>query len=396
MKTRLGLAFAFALTGCLLTACSGTSPAEPEDGGESVDALLAATCPRNPPPANRTRKVVVSHPFGDNPNRYEVLNLSSTGELSFTGMTFEMERAGYNPIVFTPDGKIGLVAHDNGSIGVFRFDSAGRPVVVESAFRGSFYGHSITVNPSGTRAYVVDRNSEAHNGGIYELVIGCDGRLTEKGRVVPGGNAHALAFMPNNEKRVVIHAKKAFTSAETSDTFLVDVTRPALVAQGDGFLDQSALVSSLAITPDSKFALVADDSINAGNRVAIVTLPSMKHRQMFETRAPFALVTSVWNNAALVVNGDSADDMQAMTYDKDNDTEPFKLTGSVPWVYPRPQLPGAAVQITRGALKGRVLVAELVAVRQVQFTRAGAITDTKQTSWDKTVENIVGTVGVQP
>ena len=52
--------------------------------------------------------------------------------------------------------------------------------------------------------------------------------------------------------------------------------------------------------------------------------------------------------------------------------------------------------ITRGPLEGRVLIAENVAVRQLQFTKDGAITDVSKLSYPSGIPNIVGTIGVQP
>jgi DNA-binding beta-propeller fold protein YncE len=401
MKLAIGLV---PVTLLVLLGCGAGDASSLEGSSDALDAVDALTdpesataCPRPVPAADRTRKVVVGHSFGDNPNRYEVLDLGRTGRLTKTGVTFEMGRAADRPIVFTRDGKIGLVAQDGGTIGVFRFDAEGRPEVVHAGFKGGFYGHAVAVDPSGTRAYVVDRNTTAHGGGVYELAIGCDGTLTSRGLVVPGGNADALTFLPNGRPRAVLHAAKAFDSAAKNDTFLVDLnSRPSLVAQGDGFGDQAAIASSIAVTQDGKYALVADDSLSAGNRIAVVTLPTMKQRQILKTTVPYALVTSPFDNAALVVNGDSADEITTIRYDRANDVEPFTIAGPLAYTMPRPQLPGAAVQIMRGTLKGRVLVAELMAVRQVQFARDGSVADVAQTTWEKTMDNIVGTVGVQP
>lgn len=388
MKLRVALMFAF-LLGC-------SSELGEETSAGSGGALSATTCIRALGPADRTRKVVVSHPYGDDQTRYEVLDLTSTGELTRTGAVFQMERAGWSPIVFTPDGEIGLVAEDRGGVGVFRFDASGAPVVVHASLHGDFSARSIVMHPSGNRAYVIDPNSAEHAGGVYELAIGCDGSVTPTRRFVPGGGAQALEFMPGTDRRAVLFAKQAFSSDADRNTFLVDMRSPSLLTQGDGFGDPNAIVSSMAISDDSRYALIADDGIGHGDRVSVVSLRTMKVKQTLETRAPFAVQMSTFGGSALIVNGDSADEITTVRYDRTNADEPFAITGPLAYTMPRPQLPGAAVQITRGRLRGRVLVAELVAVRQVQFRRSGAIDDVSQTTWDKSIENIVGTVGVQP
>jgi len=72
------------------------------------------------------------------------------------------------------------------------------------------------------------------------------------------------------------------------------------------------------------------------------------------------------------------------------------ITGEVNYQNGNPQLPSAAVVITRGTLNGRVLVAENLAVRQLQFAAGSAISDVGLTSFGSGIPNIVGTVGVQP
>jgi DNA-binding beta-propeller fold protein YncE len=390
MKHTLGIAV---FLGGALLACSLGRPEE----GIAADVDELSACPRAIAAADRKRKLVVSHPFGDNPRRYEVLDLDRRGQLTRSDVMFEMDRAtSFAPIAFTPDGSIGIAVQERGTLGVFRFDDEGRVTVVDPAFRGPFFARSVVIDEDGARAYVTDGNTEENGGGVYALSIGCDGHLSLRGQVVPGATAHALAFLPGSGRRAVLAAGKAFASAEANDAFLVDLKRHRLLAEGDGFGDHSAIVSSLAVTADGKYALVGDDGLMIGNRVAVVALPSMERKQVLETRAPFAIVTSPFDNAAIVVNGDSADEITTLRYERGNASEPFALTGVLAYTAPRPQLPGAAVMIRRGSLKGRVLVSELLAVRQVQFTRDGVVADIGRTTWESGIPSIVGTIGVQP
>lgn len=379
--------------------CSGA----PEDAAEvSTEALtessLLAECPRPLPAADRTRKAVISHPFGDNPNRYEVLNLATNGNLTRAGVNFEMGRANsFVPIVFTPDGKVGLVAQDSGTIGVFRFESNGRVTVVDPAWSGGFSVRALTMDPNGTRVFAVSADTEENGGGVYEVAIACDGHLQLRGRAVPGGQANAMTFLPTNPKKAVLFAGRAFGSEPPTNTFLLDVgATTSVAAKGDSFGDMDAIASSIGVTPDGKYALIGDDSLTAGNRVAVVALPSMQPKQLLSTRAPFSIVTSPWNNAAIVVNGDDSDTIEGARYDANNTTAPFRLTGPISGPLPGALLPGVAVQVSRGGLKGRVLVAELLAVRQLQFSSAGGVREVSQLDWGKTTENIVGTIGLQP
>jgi hypothetical protein len=54
------------------------------------------------------------------------------------------------------------------------------------------------------------------------------------------------------------------------------------------------------------------------------------------------------------------------------------------------------VLMDRGALTGRVLVAELAGVRQVQFELDGTVTDLGLTKFLTGSESITGALGVQP
>ena len=385
----VAVAVAVALSGC----SSGA--------GDSVDSSAANVtkptiekCPRPLAPANRTRKAVVSHPFGDRPNRYEVLSLTAGGTLARSGVEFEMGRASSAvPIVFTPDGKIGLAVQEGGTVGVFRVTSSGGVEVIDAGWYGGFHAGGLTMDPTGSRVFAVDQNTAEHGGGLYELAIGCDGRLSSRGLVVPGGRGQAFTFIPGVPTRGVYFAARAFDSAPTSNTFLLDVSAaaPTLVAQGDGFGDALAIVSSIGITADGKYALVGDGGIGAGNRVAVVSLASMKQRQLLETAFPYSIATSPWNNAAIVVNGDSADEITTLGYAAANEETPFSITGTIP-----SNLPGVAVSVTRGARSGRVLVAELSSVRQLQFTEDGHVDDVDRLHFPATIDDIVGTIGIEP
>jgi hypothetical protein len=384
----------------VLVACGQTSA--PDSLASSDDPLAPAgvdttVCSRPMRPANRNRKVVVTHPYSAGPKKkLEVLELHTTGELTKTGVVFQMGPPSYTPIVFTPDGEIGLVPQDDGTIGIFRFDAFGMPQVVDGAFQPGCDASHIVMSPSGNKAYLLDPDTDANGGGVYELDIACDGTVTAKGRVVPGGSANAMAFMPRSRTEAILTGVKAFDSTAGNDTFALDMHAPSLKAQGTTFGAAPGIASSIDVTADGKYALITDDSLKAGNRVGVITLESMKPRQIIDTKAPFQVVASVYGNAALVVNGDSADQLTVLKYDASNAETPFADGGAMNYTLPRPELPGAAVQITRGALKGRVLVTELKSVRQVQFMPDGGVADVSQVLWDKTDEGVIGTLGVQP
>ena len=366
-----------------------------EDGGEAP----APVCPRVAKTANRTRKVVISHPFGEagaKTKTYEVLELSTAGDLTRTNETFEMDR-GLAEIVFTPDGEVGLVAQDDGSIGVFTFDDAGKVRVVHAAFKGDFYADHVVVSRDGARAFVVDPNTANNSGGVHEIAVGCDGTLTYVGLAVPGGRAHAMALLPTNPDRAVLIAGAAFDSAAKDYAHLLDLApaKPTRLAGGPVFGDDDAIASWVAVTPDGKWALVTDNGIVKGNRMAAIALDTMKAAATIEVPAPAAAVMSPFGNAALLLESDGEDALVSLTYNPANATKPFAVAGEITYASGKTELPTLASVIDRGALKGRILVAELQMIRQLAFAADGTITDLGKVTFDG-VPGIVGSLGVQP
>ena len=81
----------------------------------------------------------------------------------------------------------------------------------------------------------------------------------------------------------------------------------------------------------------------------------------------------------------------AVEYDSTSRGAPITYTGA------RPELPGPAVMIDRGSLRGLVLVPENLGIRRVRFAAGGTITDLGKTATGASgFENITGSLGIQP
>lgn len=370
-------------------------------GGGKTDGSTPTSCPRSPAPEDRARKAVISHPFveggGAKAKLFEVLDYSEDGTLSQPKQTFEMGPA-YSEIVFTPDGKIGIVAQDDGTLGVFTFDDTGKARVIHEAFKGKFYASRVVVSPDGARLFVLDSQTADNNGGVYEVAINCDGTLTEKGLVVSGGGAHVMAFLPNDPAKAVLVAMKAFTSKDDTYAHLVDFSSstPAVLSSGAVFPDKDAIASWVSVTPDGKYAMVTDNGFLHGSRMAAVDLSSLTAVTAIETPNPAAFVMSPWGNAGLVVNSDGEDALNVVTYDPANKAEPFKVKSEVVYAGGKTELPTVAQVMERGKLKGRVLVGELLAIRQLTFAADGSVTDRGTFPVGTGATSIIGSFGVQP
>lgn len=361
-----------------------------------------SACPRAPRPEGAPRKVVVSHPFGADSKKtgaMEVLDLASDGTLTRSGKTFALGAAAFEPIVFTPDGELGFVGEDDGSIGIFRFDGEGAVTVVNPAFKGDFYAGKLAVDPNGQRLYVVDSNTEENGGGIYAFDIKCDGTLESAGKVVAAKSWQVFAFFHGDTTRAIAAGGPALGSMATVDAHLLSwSSKPSLLASTAPFGDRDAIPSWIDLTPDDKYALIADNGILKGNRVAVISISAtaIAPLQIFTLDNPAAVIASPYGNAALVLNSDGKDGFTILKFNAGSPTAPFTNGGKLAYVHGRPELPSVAATISRGPLKGRVLVAENLAVRQLQFTTDGAITDLAKLSYPSGIANIVGTIGVQP
>jgi DNA-binding beta-propeller fold protein YncE len=382
---------------------AGTDVASDAPADVATDAPADAPpgCVRTPAAADRARKLVASHPYDASAAKakvFEVLDLSATGTLSrpSTPVTFQMGVAFDTPIVFTSDGAVGLVAQDDGTIGVFRLDASG-PVVVHAAYKGDFYADRVLLSPDGARAFVLDSNTLENGGGVYEFAVACDGTLTPRGHVVSASGTRAMQLFPGDPSKALIYGTKVTGAAATADVHLFDTTSWTRLGSGTAFASNDAIPSDLAITPDGKFAFVADDGAIVGNRVEIVSIngTTLANAGELSTPYPDGIAVSPWGNAAFVMNDDSTDQIHIFK-PSSSGTTPWSITGELAYKFGKPQIPVSISTIDRGGLKGTAFVGENLAVRQLQFTAAGDVVDTAKLAWPDAMENIVGVVGVQP
>ncbi|MBX3157079.1 MAG: hypothetical protein KF773_13975 [Deltaproteobacteria bacterium] len=377
-----------------VVACGGSS-ASP-DAGATADAPEEgpAGCARTEAPADRDRFVVVSHPYdaaGGQAGGYEVLGLTPAGELSRPDRRFTMGRAVDGSIAFTPDGEIGLVALENGKVGVFRLDAGGVPTVVHAGFAGSFYASRVIVEPRGDRALVLDGNTRENGGGIYLVTIGCDGTLTD----------HGLVAAAKNPGGAVISGARALVASNdpgASVQMLDWSAAPRPVASVDAFGDDLAIIGGAALNYDGTAFLVGDVSQFSGlpTRIAVVGVDGGLHASLashgtFPIEDPAAIATSPFGNVAVVA---SAFGNALFILDDDGPTG-WRVRGEVAYAGGRPRLPSDLAPISRGGLRGHVLVSENVSVRHLAFG-PDVVRDLGSLAFGSGLDNISGAIGVTP
>lgn len=392
----------------LLAACGDNHGAESRPDASNPDAPevdpdAPSGCVRDPAPEDRTRYVVVSHPYnaaGGRSSVFEVIEMSASGTLTRATppRTFSAARASAGAIAFTPDGKIGMVPTENGNLSVFSLDDAGTPTVIHAELDTSFYASKIVMQPGGKKAYVLDTNWRNNGGGIYEIEIACDGTVTELGKVVEAKLPAALAFI-GNDRAVVAAADVADSMTDGDDVHLLDWSTPtrAKVSATEAFGPGDPVLTSGALTHDGQVFLVTDTSGFSGvpNRVAVVgvSATSVRKINVVEIEDPATVVTSPFGNVALVTSGFG----DALWVIDDQGTNGnWRVRGEVAYQGGGPALPVDMVTIDRGTLRGHVLVGEVDTLRHLAFRPNGAVEDLGQVAFDEGLDEIVGAVGVQP
>ncbi len=367
----------------------------PPDGGNDGPAA----CARMPAAADRARHVVVAHPYdtdGNKADTFEVLDLSQTGELTRPGRTFTLGRAAVGTIAFTPDGEIGLVATEDGKLGVFRLDADGTPTPI-TVLEGSFYADRVVVDPRGDRAYVIDPDTLGNDGGIYEVAIGCDGTPTDMGLVAAADLPGGMVF--TSDGGAIVAAKGLLDSPAGDDVHLATLDGAATRTSGaDAFPDNMQIVGGTALTFDGGTFLVGDVSQFSGidNRVAAVKIAgsgTMTPLGSVDVEDPEAIVASPFGDVAIVASafGDAL-----FVLDANGAGGTWQVRGEVPYTGASPQLPGDLAMIERGTLQGRVFVSENVSVRQLAFHADGTVEDVGSLAMGSGLENIDGAIGVTP
>lgn len=392
----------------VLTACGDETdhghPVGPVDAHVFLDAPGSpATCGRVLA-VDGPRHVVVSRPYdtnGDAATIFEVLSLSATGVLArgATPVTFDLHRTNFGTIEFTPDGKIGLVAQEDGSLGVFALAADGTPSVVTPSFGSeTFYADRVIVDPDGDFAYILDGNTRANGGGVYAIRIGCDGTPTSLGLIAAGSTPGSLIL---DGDRALIAAGSVLDSATGADAELLHwmgAAMPTVTAGADAFGDDDAIVGGAALTSDNHTFLIGDKNSfsGTGNRVAVVTVGDSTLTPMAiltPIADPESIQTSPFGNVAIVT---TADGDAIHVLDDGGTNHAWRVRGLLTYTSGNPMQPGDTTAITRGALDGHVFVSELSSIRQIVFHDDASVTDIGSLQFGGGLDQILGAIGVQP
>ena len=374
------------------------------------------TC-RGERPANDARKVVISLPYTADAmpsTRYEVYTLDESGQLSADNVSFEMGRATGSPILFTPDGRVGVVRQEDGSLGVFELTADG-VTVLDPGYRGlagkvdetqQRYFSTITMAPDGSAIYATNGSWRNVGGAIWRIPLDCNtGMPGLETRLAESKLPRAMHLIPGDPTHAIVAAHDILDSSARDDAHVITIDPEAETAtrasSGRVFMDEDAIITAFGVTQDSNYALLGDSNLFSdvnNNRVGVIEIDADYNLTPIQTipnvRDPAAIQTSPYNNAAIVASLEG-NALEIFSYDASDAATPFAHTGKLATSTPA-LLPSTMVQVMRGDLLGAVLVAENISVRVVQFSPTGQVMELDFETRGEGVENIVGALGVQP
>ena len=110
--------------------------------------------------------MVVSKPFDGAQTEW------ATGTLQGLEGSMTLGRTFANEVAWTPDGQVGAVAHEDGSLSVWT-----REGPLAAAMSGEWYASRVVAHPSGRAFIIVDGNWPNNGGGLFTLPINCDNSL---------------------------------------------------------------------------------------------------------------------------------------------------------------------------------------------------------------------------
>lgn len=370
------------------------------DGGE-VDGGLDGGLDAGPvacrpmPAANRTRYVVVARPFASDPNRYTLHTLSEVGELVDAERSFVMGRGYDGEIAFSRDGAFGVVAQNDGSLGIFVLGDDGVPEVRVAQRMGEAYAARVIADPNdATVFWILDSQTRTNGGGIYRLELDCEGRVVSEALALAAELPYGLVFEADGSALIAAKAIGEEARGE-DDIFRVDLATGEVESRADVLDGDDWIGAGIALGPSH--VVFADNAAfsEVSNRLGVARTgrPLAPAPEVTDVEDAVALVFSPFGDQLLAVSG-FGDALFTLSYDADA-SPPLGAPAALTYTGGRPQLPSSTVMLRHGTLEGLVLIAENQAIRRVRFEE-GAVVDLGATPLGEGSDAIPGAIGVQP
>ena len=380
----------------------GDGAADGGGGDGGGDGGAATGCRATPPDPDRDRVVIVALPYADDgspANQWAVWRLGRDGSLTDTGARLTAGRATTGRVQFTPDGSLALAAQADGTVVVFGIDEDGVVSVIEEGWDDDIYAGTLSVHPSGERAWLINESWPESGGGAFAVDIDCEtGALTRADETFVTKNANAMVHIAPD--RALVAGRLVAGGPAADELSLVQLTDRTALTSADPFGDDEAIVSDLAAFPANGglLAVLADNNLfsESSNRLGPVTLrgDEMTPGAPVSVEDPVSVVASPFGDAVLVSSGYG--DTAFVFRVTDDDAAPLEAAGSPTWVGRGPSLPADAVVVQGGPSDGLVLLVEVEGVRRLRFVGGGEVVDLGLTGFGGGIDQIPGAIGVQP
>ncbi|MCP4808372.1 MAG: hypothetical protein GY913_29555 [Proteobacteria bacterium] len=357
----------------LLLACTSTDPDTPSDSGPGDSEAAWTGCHGQPRTAD-DHELLLSFPYDADASPADTWRRYSYDGAVTQVDSLEPGRATSGRGAWTPDGAFVFTVDDEGGLHG-PANSLTTP-----------YTSSVTIDPTGEVAWIVDPNWAENGGGVYRSTIDCDtGALGDAELVWTGKNTSVIALRPGSTEAAVV-------TRELDGVFgivhVVDLETLDVLAHIDAFGDDEAIVSDAAWDHEGERLLVADYSEWSGvpTRVAVVSDSGVMG--VLDVPDPVSIVTAPFpGSSALVVSGyDNA------VFELERTDDGYTLGAEIA----SPALPGSAVGVRRGALAGRVVVVENTGLWELEFTEGGGVTDRGRLLDGSGLDEIPGAIALQP
>jgi hypothetical protein len=319
-------------------------------------------------------------------------------------------------IAFSADGMFGVAAQKNGTVGVFQLDCAtGAATVLAARLALPDYVDTPTRDPlDGDRFWLL---GDAAVYGLYVNRSAPGGpAVVSEGLYLAAKQPAALRFVAPPAAAVAAAATAATAAAAAPLAVLVvadgvvlvvDWAARRVLATQAAFPYPEAIVSDACVLPSLDAAgahvllLLDDDQFGvrppslAAVRLAGLAsaAPAVTPLQLVpRLNDPAALACSPWGTAAVLALDEGNALLQLRVADAAA-AAPVNVTGPLAYKGAPPQLPSALVSAAAPA--GRVFVAELSGIRQLQFDAAtGAVADLGLFSFGPGLADMCGAIGV--
>ena len=332
----------------LLLACTPQTP-DPEIRQGPQDTASAACRPVSD---DRVHTVVVGQPFATPNDTWRSYALE--GEtLTETG-SFSMGEGTFGRVVWTPDGRVGAVAQDDGTVGIFAAEQ-GQVTVIEPAFQQGFYASSLTMDPDGQTLWIVDGNWANNGGGLYRVSLDCE--TGAPGTVEKVRESKLASFLLIGERTVLV-ANEVDEQVGSSAYELVSPQDEVL--QGLPLFEHADYSISDAVMALDGRIWAADYSVFSGVPHSVAVLNAdLSLEGRVPVVDPVALVAHPSDGRVLALSAYQADELVQIS--SDLEVDPLQ-TSPLPW---------AAAGLQSGPDAGLVIVSENEAMLLLRWTSTG-------------------------